>query len=704
MDVRGYLRLAMVVLGATVGLLIYAQWRPETAPGGPADHRPRPQMPEGERDVEAVASTLRWSFSDGQREYWTIRAERQIDYADGWNIWEGPEVLIPGMHADRDDDDVRVVGDTMRTTGGDTGHFTEVRLIGNVVAQLPGGGVFETRRIDYDAVTGVASNCNPNELEYAGLLVNSDCLHFQTAGDTREGDLQAEELRMWGDLTIAAAPEAGDGLPGDLEGGAEEMRFRPGGNVVTLEGSPQLAFAGASIQGTVLTLDVGPEARELRQVRAEGGARVRLGDAGGGRRSGERVLTGAGIVIDLADGSALDRLLATAGEAGDARLRLPGQGALSARRIELLPGEGEQEVVAAGNVEWTGDTGGLRRLRTAALHLRVSERGIEEIEADGDVTAALDAEAGESRGFSGPRLTMVWDGGETPAQAEWPEGVEVTLGERVVRAGTASLKEGTWVLAGEPRPRVEDGETDLAADQVRVAADGGMAASGNVEGRLGGSRLAAGGALFGEVASVQFESMTATITSGGQTLLQGSVEVVWESQSLLAGALMLDAAAGQLRASGGADLSAVSDPAAESPRFVTVTARDLLVEEDAAEIHVAGSARMRLGDRQISADRMEVSVGEGGTWDRVVADGEVVLTQPDAEAEGERLEYDVGTGDMLLLGSEERPATFVYDELEYRSPEALRVRWEGEDVIIESTQAGRTTTRVVKREGGEEGG
>lgn len=712
MDVRPVLRLGMVLLAATVGLLIYVQWRPEAAPAGAEGGRSRPEMLDGDRDVASVASVLSYRRVVRGQDVWAITADRQVDYVDGWTVWEGPRLTIFGGRSDSSDDDVQIAGDTMRTTG-EAGDFAEVRLIGNVVVNLPGQGVFETRRVDYDAVTGVASNCHRNALQYSGLLIGSDCLHFQTAGDTRAGEsLSAELLRMWGALTIAAAEGTESGLPPGLEGSARELRFRPGGNLVTLEGNPEMNFDEASIRARELVLDMGPEARELHQVRALGGARARIGAAASARRADERVLVGDEIAIDFGAGAVLERLLATSGgdaaggdsDAGDARLRLPGQGTLSARRIELLPAGGGQEVLATGGVRWQGDAGGLRALETAELRLRVADGGLEQIEAEGGVEAELGAEGGETRRFAGPRLSMRWQAGEEmPAQAEWPEGVEVTLGERVVRAGAARLEDEAWVLDGDPRPRVEDADVSFAADRVDVAADAGVIASGSVEGRLGGRRLAAGAALFGDAASVDFRSGRATIREDGQMLLQEAVQVIWETQSLLTPSLRLDTEAGRLRATGGVDLSAMARPEAETPELVTVTARDLLVERETEEIHVAGSARMRLGESQIGAERMAVMVDELGSWSQVVAEGEVTLDRPDAEATGERLEYTVQSGDMLLLGSEERPATFVFDELEYRSPEALRVRWEGDDVIIESTEAGRTTTKVVRREGETDG-
>ena len=155
-------------------------------------------------------------------------------------------------------------------------------------------------------------------------------------------------------------------------------------------------------------------------------------------------------------------------------------------------------------------------------------------------------------------------------------------------------------------------------------------------------------------------------------------------------------AAFRLRGAGGVELVATARGEGEGPDFATVSGKDLLVEQESAEIHVAGETALHQGDRRIAAARLALVVDEDGAWSRVLAQGAVRFQQPGAQATGERLEYEMASGELLLLGTRAVPATFVYDELEYRSAEALRVRWEGEDVIIEATESGRTITKVVR--------
>lgn len=700
-QVRSILRVGMLGLALLVGLLVFLQWRPETSSGSAAPEPPGLELATGERNIDSVTQSLDTSQHANDRVVMRIRAARQVDYADGWNVWEGPTVDIYGREQASVADDVQILGDTMRTTG-EVGDFSEVRIIGNVRASLPGSGTFETRRIDYDVVTGVASNCNRNDLQYAGLSVRADCLRFQTAGDARSaGGLLAEELRMWKQLSIAAAEGEGS-MPEGLQGSAEEMRFEPGDNVVTLDGEPALSFAGARIRAARLWLDMGTGARELREVRANGSGRMVLGDPGAeapSREGAGRTLFGEELLVRFAERSRIERVSAQGGSEERARLSLPGQGELRARRIELEPRDQEQVVDASGDVLWTARKGatGPHELVAGALRLHVGSEGLRQVAATDGVAATMAGPGGNASRFTGPKLTMRWQDGAI-AEASFADGVEMVSDERTVSAAQAKLEGESWLMDGQPAPHLIDPEMDLTADELELQPDGEIEARGNVRGTLAGSRLAAGAALFGGATSVQLRAGRATATAGGETVLRESVQIVWESQSLVAAELRLETSPGRLRGSGGVELVAVArgEGEGERPSFATMSGTDLLVEQESTEIRVAGEAALHQGDRRIGAARMALVVDEDGAWSRVLAQGAVRFQQPGVQATGERLEYDMGSGELLLLGTTSAPATFVYDELEYRSAEALRVRWEGEDVIIEATESGRTITKVVR--------
>jgi hypothetical protein len=59
------------------------------------------------------------------------------------------------------------------------------------------------------------------------------------------------------------------------------------------------------------------------------------------------------------------------------------------------------------------------------------------------------------------------------------------------------------------------------------------------------------------------------------------------------------------------------------------------------------------------------------------------------------------SGELILLGTPAAPARFAYEGIEYKSRDALRVVYETEEVVIESTEDGRTQTIPVAREEGQ---
>ena len=149
-------------------MVVYLNWQPVEALEHASGRVEIPGMPDGDRSVESRTETINFVKFRGDRKLYEIAAVELLDFSDGWNTWAGVNMRIFGK--DGPDKDVVVVGDTMRTSG-DGGDFDEIRIIGNVRAELPNGGYFETRRLNYDVVSGVVSNCNRSTLFYAGYGV-----------------------------------------------------------------------------------------------------------------------------------------------------------------------------------------------------------------------------------------------------------------------------------------------------------------------------------------------------------------------------------------------------------------------------------------------------------------------------------------------------------------------------------------------------
>ena len=741
---------------------VYLNWQPAAGTERTAESAPVPVMPESDRGVESHTEKINFVKFRGDRKLYEIAADELLDFSDGWNTWARVRMRIFGK--DGPDKDVVVVGDTMRTSGED-GDFNEIRIIGNVLAELPNDGYFETRRLNYDVVSGVVSNCNRSTLFYAGMESRGDCLHFQTAGDVTSGqDVVAEELRMWGDLTL----QRGDGegaMPAGLRGRAEEMRVRPGGDQVRLQGVAELEMNQASVRGDVIVLDVGSAVSELRGIEAAGDARVRFfprgdnpaavaeeaseldeaGDAGGavpeqpgtesdvtmdvaegaGPEPGPgdaelidvagdqapseddgdtRFLRGATIRIEF-DSGELAALEAISGRLGS-RLTLPGFGRLEAREIELRPDGEQQSVAARRGVAWRarGGDASLRDLTAMELTLTAGDSGLETVEADGSVVADLAmGGAEESLVFTGERLVASWADGMLD-EAEWPDGVEFEADGRGMSSGAAAYSAGAaaWKLDGDPAPVLSASGVDLYADEMTWRPGEGVDATGSVRADVSDQYLQAASVLFGDTPTVEMRAESAELDAEGVLILRGEVQVIWESQSLEATELRLESDPGRLRAEGEVELVAVASTGEDGePEYATVRADNLLVEQDGTELRLGGVASLRQSTRVIEADKLRVEVGEGGDWGVVVAEDAVQFRDTRAEASGEELTYNMASGELLLLGTPVAPARFAYEGIEYKSRDALRVVYETDEVVIESTEEGRTQTIPVPRETGQ---
>jgi lipopolysaccharide export system protein LptA len=715
MRVRSLLRVLVIVFGVGVGFAVYWNWRPApgsasaaatsaTSAAAEADEAAADDEPEAE--VAAMTENIYIVESKNGRDVFAIWAEEQTDYVDGWNTWERVQVLIYGDESE--DDDIQITSDRARTTGADGSAFDEVVFVGNVLVTLPSGGAFTTRRINYDAVTGVVANCNRNTLQYAGLEIRADCMHFQTAGEVSSATAAAEELRMWQDLTIRAAAGADSNMPDDLAGRADEMRFQPGGEFVHLEGTPQVNIAGTAIRGDTLVLDVGADADELRGVEATGAARARLGNVAAGEAEAARpqansgkTLEGNVINVALApEGGGVELITATGGAAKSANLILRGFGQLDAGDLEVIPGE-RLVARATGAVTWEPQrrTEGLNGLTAESLRLTVAADELESVEAGGGVTAALAGAGDADREFTGERLVLGWINGVLQRGA-WPEGIQLRVDGRALAAGHANLdaETGAWELGGDTRPQIGADEFQFVADTMRLHPDGSLDATGLVEGTIGGAYLTAAAALFGDAEAVQLKSSEAVVGIDASLRLTGRVEIVWQTQSLVAADVLMESEPGRLRATGAVELVAVTGDDGE---FVTVSAENLLVEETTSEVRVAGTAELRQGRRRIAARTMAVLVDPSGQWSDVLAEDEVEFEDDRARGSGIGLDYAMTTRDLRLRGDETIPALFVYDGVdppaEYRSSEELRVSYNGDAIVIESTEDGRATTSVVPR-------
>jgi lipopolysaccharide export system protein LptA len=283
----------------------------------------------------------------------------------------------------------------------------------------------------------------------------------------------------------------------------------------------------------------------------------------------------------------------------------------------------------------------------------------------------------------------------------WPDGISLSVDGRALDAGYATLDadSGAWILGGAVSPKIRADEFEFSAAELRLNSDGGITATGSVEGTIGGAYLAAAAALFGDAQAVQLKSGLAVVGTDGSLRLTGKVEIVWQTQSLVANDVLMESEPGRLRATSAVELVAVTGDEGE---FVTVSAENLLVEEATSEVRVAGLAELRQGRRRIAAQTMVVLVDEAGEWSDVLAETGVLFEDDRARGSGNELEYSMTSRNLRLAGDALVPASFVYEGVdppaEYRSDDELRISYSGDAIVIESTENGRATTSVVPRE------
>ncbi len=557
----------------------------------------------------------------------------------------------------------------------------------------------------------------------AGLRGGADEMRVQPGGDQ-------VHLQGAAELDMNEASVRGEDIVLDMESGVSELRgiettgdarvrFFPGGDNpaagsdTEMESDTELEAPddedaddiAESLLGTESEGDLDAAGGTDNTDDADGRA---TSEAGDGDEGEARLLRGAEIRIEFAAGE-LSALEANSGRLGS-RLTLPGLGRLEARDISLRPEGDLQSIEAHRGVAWQARGAGqsLRELTAMDLVLAAGAAGLQRVEAVGGVVADLaTAGDGESLLFSGERLVASWADGVLD-EAEWPDGVGFEADGRAMSAGAAAYTPvlesdpaggGAWNLSGDPAPVMSASGVVLHADEMRWRPDEGVDATGTVRANVADQYLDAASVLFGDTPAVEMRSQAAELDIEGVLILRGEVQVIWESQSLECGELRLEADPGRLRAQGEVELVAVAATGeVGDPEYATVSASNLLVEQDGMELRLGGAASMRQRSRVIEADKLRVEVDEGGEWSEVVAEEAVQFRDTQAEASGDELTYNMNSGELFLLGTTAAPARFSYEGIEYQSRDALRVVYQAEEVVIESTEDGRTQTIPVPRE------
>jgi hypothetical protein len=339
--------------------------------------------------------------------------------------------------------------------------------------------------------------------------------------------------------------------------------------------------------------------------------------------------------------------------------------------------------------------------------------------------------------LQGPRACFVIRAAAIAA-AEWPagmryrdegKGVSATAGHGALDAAT-----GEWLLrpqaaagdadesatapascvvpgvapaaaAAAQRPRLGAPEIDVEADAVRLHPQGDVSMSGTVGARLMGDAVRTVAPLFGDAAEVRAAAEQLDLRNlGGRLEFAGNARIWQEGgdQLLQADRIDLRPEVDELQADGNVFVSLLqaADPerGRDQPRVVLLTGRSLLVEGSPPLLVMAGEAQLDLEGEQrtIRGGRLSVQLDDNGAWSALEVVDNVVMTDPAGTGQGARLEYDAGSGVVIIHAGPGGQATFVNEQdVDIRDRQGLRLEWVEERVEVHALQNG--TTQIVRR-------
>lgn len=224
------------------------------------------------------------------------------------------------------------------------------------------------------------------------------------------------------------------------------------------------------------------------------------------------------------------------------------------------------------------------------------------------------------------------------------------------------------VLSGSPRV-VEGGMTTTARVMRLDRTTGDAFAEGEVKTTYSDLKPQPGGAMLASSNPIHVTAATMTAHSSSAVALYAGGVRLWQDANVVSAptirfdrdrrSVVAGTAAGQSVAPGSQPVSTVLVQTDKNGKVipVTITANHLTYSDEERQAHFEGDVVARAADFTVSAGQMEALLqargqsGEGvAKLDKIVAQGQVEVTQTTRRANGERLIYTVADDKFVLTG------------------------------------------------------
>ena len=280
-----------------------------------------------------------------------------------------------------------------------------------------------------------------------------------------------------------------------------------------------------------------------------------------------------------------------------------------------------------------------------------------------------------------------------------------TEADRNATAVRARYTTADQLLALTGSPRVVDSGLSTSAEQLRLnRATGDVTAEGDVKSTYTDLKQQPGGGLFAGSdpihatgASMNFKRATSVVRfSGGARL--------WQNANIVeAPVIDFDREHRVLTATGtpAKYVSTVFVQADKQGKVtpVNVTGSKLTYTDNDRHAHLDGKVVLRGADATITADHVDVfllpkgtqTAGNAGQIDRIVAEGDIQITEPNRRATGQKLVYTGSDAKFVLTGG---PPSIFDAEHGTISGDSLTFYSRDDRVVVGSGNSSRTVTQT----------